>query len=130
MDGVVALLDEAREVGLRVSVDGDLLRIRGSKVNAAFAEQLRACKPDILALLNDEREREVLYRVDMFRPQVPETGPIPFLVFAAAIAPRTCPACGKRLRSTERYRCGLFADAARRVVLQSETRLRLDDPAS
>jgi hypothetical protein len=121
VDGVVlALLEEAEAAGLRVSVDGNTLRIRGPKTGAPIAQQLTARKPEVLALLSDGRERAIRVRVDAFRPQVPETGPIPFLVMTPSIVPGACLSCGESLDRTERYRCGLCAEAARRVIAEAQ----------
>jgi hypothetical protein len=50
MDGLT-LLQHARAVGLRVSVDGDLLRVRGPRHAEPVALQLIANKPAVLAVL-------------------------------------------------------------------------------
>jgi hypothetical protein len=122
MDGVVAdLLADAAAAGLHVSVDGETLRIRGPKAGALIAQQLAAHKPVVLALLTDTREAAIRERMTAFRPQVPETGPIPFLSLAPSIAPGTCLSCGEPLAAGERHRCELCAVAARRVVAEVET---------
>ena len=54
MDGL-RLLMEAREAGLSVEVDGDLLRVRGPKRLEPLALRLLACKPNILAALGTSR---------------------------------------------------------------------------
>ena len=126
MDGVVLdLLDEAREAGLRISMDGDQLKIRGPKSRATTAEALRARKPEVLALLHDERERAIQERMDTFRPLVPLTGPIPFLAMTPSIAPGACLSCGDSLASGDRLRCDLCADAARRVIAEVDAERRL-----
>ena len=50
MDGV-ALLDRAREAGVRVEADGDRLIVRGPGAAEGLAKQLLAHKPDVLAAL-------------------------------------------------------------------------------
>ena len=130
MDGVArSLLREAASAGLRISVEGDVLRVRGPKTGAPIAEQLAAHKPAVLALLTSEREQAIRLRVDAFRSQVPERGPIPFLAMTLTIAPGACPSCGDPLGADERYRCGLCAEAARRVLAEVRVGRRLSDCA-
>jgi hypothetical protein len=125
VDGVVRdLLREAAAAGLRVSVEGETLRIRGPKAGAPIAEQLAAHKPAVLALLTSEREQAIRHRIDAFRAQVPERVAIPFLVLTATIAPRACPSCGESIGVQERLRCALCAEAARRVLAEHEAGCR------
>ena len=121
---VIDLLDEAREAGLRLSANGDQLKIRGPKSRAPLVAQLTARKPDVLAMLSDEREQRIHLRMDVFRPQVPVTGPIPLLVMTPTITPGACLSCGECMSSPDRLRCELCAEAARRVVEEAEHALR------
>jgi hypothetical protein len=125
VDGVVAdLLAEAEAAGLRIAVDGETLRIRGPKGGASIAQQLAARKPAVLALLTDTWEAAIRDRMAAFRPQVPETGPIPFLTMTPSLAPQACLSCGESLTAGERHRCELCAEAVRRVLAEVEAERR------
>ena len=119
MDGVARhLLREAEAAGLRISVEGEVLRVRGPKAGASVAEQLAAHKPEVLALLTSEKEQAIQRRMDAFRAQIPERGAIPFLVVTPTIAPGACPSCGEAIGVPAHLRCALCAEAARRVLAE------------
>ena len=63
------LISEARDAGLTITVDGDLLVIRGPKSAASLARRLIDSKAEVLALLHNSRPhvrppplRDVLHR--------------------------------------------------------------------
>jgi len=91
MDGL-ALLDEARAVGLTVTADGDRLVIRGPRTAAAIADRLVGAKPAVIAALTgrqcDLPERENGVWWDDRVPE--ESAPILHLPPQQRIAPRAC----------------------------------------
>jgi len=47
----VGLLNEAAAAGLRLRLDGDLLKVSGSKAAAGIVERIRAAKAEVVAAL-------------------------------------------------------------------------------
>lgn len=116
MASVASLLDRARTFGLVVRVENDLLVVRGPRRYEHIARQLFANKPGVMALLAAE-EAGVSWRVAAMRAQIPELGPIPFLVARAdPIQPGACLSCGAPLPGHRTIRCPMCAVAARMVV--------------
>ena len=113
----VELVGTLRTVGASLAVDGDRLLVRPK---AALTPKLRVAlserKMEVLALLASE-EAEVAWRSAVMRPQVPECGPIPFLV-ARSVPSQDgrCLSCGDLLAGDRRYRCGLCVEAALRLL--------------
>jgi hypothetical protein len=129
MAGVIAaLLTEATAAGLVIEADGNDLIIRGSARHRDLARQLLDQKPLVLQQLAFQRERAIQVRVDAFRPQVPLTGPIPFLAMTPTIARGCCLSCGDLLAEPDTQRCELCAEAARRVIAEVEQRRRERNP--
>lgn len=58
MGSVTDLLDEARDAGLEVRLDGDRLVVRGVRSAAAVARRLLARKPEVVAALAEWSESE------------------------------------------------------------------------
>ena len=116
MDRVTVVLAEAREAGLTVRADADLLVVRGPKSQELLARQLLAQKPQVLALLKAE-DAELEWRMTAMRPQVPRSGPIPFLVAreTTRMAGR-CLSCGDPLTPGRAVRCARCASAAQMVL--------------
>ena len=111
MDGVI-VLREARLAGLTVTTDGSQVMVHGPRVLEPVAKRLLAEKPRVLAVLL--YEREVTWRTDAMRRQVPADGLIP-LFMARVDVPRpigSCCSCGDALRPDDRYRCSPCAAAA------------------
>jgi hypothetical protein len=59
MGSVADLLDEARDAGLEVRLDGDRLAVRGTRSAAAVARRLLDRKPEVAAALGVRTESEV-----------------------------------------------------------------------
>ncbi len=115
------LLAEARAAGLTVEADGGRLVVRGSKAQGALVQRLLADKAGVLAILAEEWEAEVAWRVAVMAPQIPATGTIPFMVARTCQAgPADCLSCGDPREAGQRYRCRACAEAARRVVAADE----------
>ena len=63
------VLEEAHRRGLTITPEGGDLRIRpGRLVTSEFANRLRACKPELLALLMGDRTPEAPELVKPYRP--------------------------------------------------------------
>ncbi len=81
-----ALLEEIRLLGVDVQVNGDRLRLRPAcRLTPEFVEKLRACKPELLAVLRRE-ERHDSERVGPWQPPG---------------NPRRCPSCGGGLQPND-----------------------------
>lgn len=52
-------------------------------------------------------DEDVEWRVQAMLPQIPENGPVPFLIATEAVAPQAgcCLSCGEPLGADDRYRC-------------------------
>jgi hypothetical protein len=117
----VSLLEEARAAGLEVRTEGDQLVVRGPKRLATLALRVLDHKPAILAILEDVGE-PIAWRMAAMRPQVPPSGPIPYLVAVAGLpardTPGTCLSCGDAISPPRRYRCGPCVTAVERVLAE------------
>ena len=79
----------------------------------------------LLAVLAHEQAR----RERTMRSQVPEEGPIPFLMVIDGPHPRgRCASCGEALTPSERYRCGACMRAAIAVLADADSARATDDP--
>ncbi|MGE5618092.1 MAG: hypothetical protein ACM3US_02410 [Sphingomonadaceae bacterium] len=133
---VIELVADLSRRGLILEVAGNKLKIRGPRplLTPNVLEVLREHKPEIVRLLSQKEgtdgrnaavdaavsgpgaqpvaqppqplDPEVAWRVEIMRPQVPRTGPIPFLV-ARDVAPQPdcCLSCGDPLPEGRHYRC-------------------------
>lgn len=111
-DTAVSLLAEARAAGLEVRLEAERLVVRGPRSRKALAERLLARKGEVLTALAGEDEA-VAWRAAAMRPQVPGTGPIPFLIAREeAPAPGRCLSCGDPLGRDRGHRCGPCIRAA------------------
>ncbi len=112
----VELLATLTGSGCRVLGCGDRLCVSGPS-SVRLTPQLRAAiteqKSELLKLLAED-EYEVRWRADAMRPQIPATGPIPFLVarFGQGTGASSCLSCGDPLTPGNRYRCGPCVKAA------------------
>jgi hypothetical protein len=119
------LLEEARNVGLSVQVDGERLVVRGAKDYEELAVQHLERKAEVLAALANDEERAIAERMEVLRPLVPLSGPIPFLlVWQETTQPGQCLSCGEPLRQDDRYRCRRCVVAVRRVLTEVEQKRR------
>lgn len=116
MGDVTALLTEAQHAGLEVRSDGARLVVRGPRSAEPLARRLLARKPEVLARLAADDEA-VAWRVAVMRPQVPASGPIPFLTIRE-VGPTSdgCLSCGDPLNEEGRIRCSPCERAVWRVL--------------
>ena len=58
-------------------------------------------------------EAEINWRVEAILPQIPDTGPIPFLVARECVEPEAgcCQSCGESLREGDAFRCAACSRA-------------------
>jgi hypothetical protein len=120
MGDVQILIAEAWASGLRVSVDGERLVVRGPRRAERVALQLIEREAEVRAAVDAEAEA-LVWRVEAMRPRVPARGPIPFLVVReVAVQPDCCLSCGDPLEADHRYRCGPCARAT--ALLLNEIR--------
>lgn len=118
----VELLEEARTAGLSVGVDGERLVVRGARVHEELARQLLERKAEVLGALARDEERAIDERMEVLRPLVPRSGPIPFLLVMQqeTTQPGQCLSCGAPLGSGDRYRCRPCVIAVQRVIAEVE----------
>ena len=115
------LLEEARAAGFRVRAEEDRLVVRGPTAQKTLVDRILADKAEVLAVLADEAEAEVAWRVAVMAPQIPATGTIPFMVARTCqTGPADCLSCGDPMEEGQRYVCRACAEAARRVVAADE----------
>jgi hypothetical protein len=121
----VNLLRQAREAGLRVTAQGDLLVVEGPRRLERLAQTLLAEKPRILLALEQE-EDAVGWRVRAMRTQMTRQGGIPLLLArpGTRFPLGACCSCGDQLGPDDRYRCGSCATAAVIVVAEAGDALR------
>ena len=122
------LLAELKRRGVELAVAGAQLRYRPKD---AVTPELRAamvgCKADLLRLLADD-DHQVRWRADAMRPQVPPTGPIPFLVVCSAPpAAGSCLSCGDPLEPGRGCRCEPCVEAVQLVLNEVREGVRRDD---
>jgi hypothetical protein len=105
VDGVT-LLRQARAAGLSVRADGDRLAVEGPRRLEPVARALLDAKPGILAALEREA-REIAWRIEAMRRQLPERGAIPLLLARNVTGrpPGSCCSCGDPLAPGDRFRC-------------------------
>ena len=108
MDGL-ALLAEARAVGLSVAAEGDRLRVRGPKSAAGVAAQLLAAKPAVLAALAGVADGGVPAEAVWWDDRVlAGSAPVLHLPPRGCVGPRAC----ARLGPCPRHAVGLACEAA------------------
>jgi hypothetical protein len=111
-----ALVAELRVRGVElVAHAGAILAWPPRSLTDAEADEVRMHRAALLAML----EGELSWRVDAMRPQVPVTGPIPFLVaqpFSHAPGPGSCISCGSPVVPAHRARCRLCLLAVQLVL--------------
>ncbi|MFM7793238.1 MAG: hypothetical protein ACKO90_35845, partial [Microcystis panniformis] len=69
---IINLMEQLRQLGCRISADGDKLRIRKTKndVPAELIQQIKINKTEILAFLNTAKDQAVTSQKDI--PKLPE----------------------------------------------------------
>jgi hypothetical protein len=125
MEGVTAVITEARAAGLDVRADADRLVIRGPRTQEHLARQLLDQKSQVLAVLEAE-DAEVAWRITVMRPQVSARGPIPLLTArSVASTPGRCTSCGDPIGPPCRYRCEPCIRAAWAVLREVRNEIEL-----
>jgi hypothetical protein len=122
VDGMT-LLEEARVAGLEVTAEGDRLIVRGPRSAESLAKTLLEHKSELIVILR-MKDAEVACRVQAMLAQIPDNGPIPFLVAREAVEPQAgcCLSCGESLGTGDRYRCtpcGRAANLALELAMSS-----------
>ncbi len=117
-----AILADLRSRDVRLHVDGDQLRARfkGRTLDPDLAAVIKANKPALIAHLQEE-ETAISWRLQAMRPQIPERGPIPFLVATSGVppSPSACPSCGEAFTPTgSSPRCRRCTVAVQRALGQ------------
>jgi hypothetical protein len=113
------LIIELETRGVLIEAAGGRLRVDAPKgvITPELREALAACKAEVLAILNTP-EDEIEWRVEAMLPQIPDIGPIPFLVArpTEAIGANCCHSCGDSLNGTAGYVCGPCGQAKHRAL--------------
>src|ERR1051325_5948136 len=118
------LIRTLEERGVRLEAQDDRLRYYpASAVSPELRESLIEHKAEVIALLKTGDE-EIAWRVAAMLGQIPDKGPIPFLVAREAVQPQAgcCLSCGEVLAADDRYRCtpcGRAANLALELVMSS-----------
>ena len=113
------LLMELRSRGVLLEPAGDRLKIdapRGS-ITPELREALAACKSEVLAILTLDDD-EIAWRVKVMLPQIPDSGPIPFLVARQTEERRSncCHSCGDSMEGYSGYLCGPCSRATNQAI--------------
>jgi hypothetical protein len=112
------LLTELDVRGVLIETTGGRLRVDAPKgaITPELREVLMACKAEVLAILNTPDD-EIEWRVEGMLSQIPNVGPIPFLVAkpTEAIEPNCSHSCGNCLNGTKGYVCGPCTQAKHRA---------------
>jgi hypothetical protein len=113
------LLIELRSRGVLIEPAGDRLKVDAPKgvITQELREALAACKSEVLAILAVD-DHEIAWRVDAMLPQIPDKGPIPFLVARVDSQSQAgyCLSCGELLNGNDLYRCTLCSRAANKAL--------------
>ncbi|MDP9353920.1 MAG: hypothetical protein M3R02_01300, partial [Chloroflexota bacterium] len=113
------LFADLRARGIHLELAGDQLRCRADVgiLTSDLAAIIKTHKSALIAHLREE-EVAVAWRLHAMREQIPERGPIPFLVAVPNVAPApdTCLSCGDPIElGGYVQRCRLCAAAAVRA---------------
>ncbi len=116
------LLADLRARGVHLDVAGDQLRCRADAgvLTPALAVTIKTHKPALLAQLQEE-ETAITWRLHAMQQQIPECGPVPFLVAVSGVppSPNICPSCGEPFTPTgSSPRCRRCTVAAQRALGQ------------
>ena len=113
------LIIELEARGAQIEATGDRLRVDAPKgaITLELREALAACKAEVLAILNIPDD-EIAWRIKAMLPQIPDVGPIPFLVAKPmeAIEPNCCHSCGDCLNGINGYVCGPCSQAKHQAI--------------
>lgn len=116
----LTLLQEAREAGLRVAVQGDQLVVQGPRRLESIARRILAQKAEVVQALT--LEQEVAWRTDAMHSQMTAAGPTPLLLARREVArpPGSCCSCGDALEPDQRYRCRPCVAAAATILMPGQ----------
>lgn len=113
------------------------MRASSSDKNTRGDELTELTKPDLSAELEGSvsfvsdqpleyrgSDEDIEWRVQAMLPQVPDSGPVPFLIAREAVEPQAgcCLSCGEPLGLDDRYRCtpcGRAANLALELAMSS-----------
>ena len=113
------LISTLRESGVSLETSGDRLIVDAPKgaVTPELKEALSMHKSEILAILH-MAENEIAWRVEVMLPQIPNVGPLPFLVARKGVEfdPNTCHSCGDLLEDGSGYVCGYCSRATHQAI--------------
>lgn len=89
----------------------------GTCQRVEYPENLQA-RSDVVPVTSPISEPEIQWRVEVMLSQIPDKGPLPFLVAREAVEPQAgcCLSCGDPLNSGEAYRCAHCSRAANVAV--------------
>ena len=113
------LIEELLSRGVLIEAEGERLRLDAPK--GALTPELRSVladrKLEIIALLRAS-DAEVARRAEVMLPQIPDNGPVPFLVAREAVEPQDgcCLSCGDPLNQGDANRCGYCGRAANLAI--------------
>ena len=126
------LLIELRSRGVLIEPAGDRLKVDAPKgaITTELRDALAACKSEVLAILIVD-DVEINWRVKAMLPQIPDKGPIPFLVARSEIHTglNCCHSCGDSLNDNPGYICGACSRAKHRaleIAMSKGIKSRLD----
>ena len=108
------LMRTLEERGIRLEAcGGRLLYHPASALPPELRESLIEHKTEVIALLKTGDD-EIAWRVAAMSRQIPDKGPIPFLVAREAVEPQAgcCLSCGDPLGKGDAYRCAACSRAA------------------
>lgn len=116
------LIEELRSRGVLIEDAGDRIRVdapRGT-LTPQLCLVLADRKPEILALLRTG-DAEIAWRTAAMLPQIPNTGPLPFLIACEAVEPQAgyCLSCGNLLNQGNANRCAACRRAANLAIEMS-----------
>lgn len=113
------LLVELRSRGVLLEPAGDRLKIDAPKgsITPELREALAECKSEVLAILALDDD-EIAWRVKVMLSQIPDSGPIPFLVARQTDERRSdcCHSCGDSLNGNPGYVCGFCGRAKAEAI--------------
>jgi TubC N-terminal docking domain len=107
------LVKTLQERGIRLEVCQDRLRYYpASALSPELRESLIEHKVEVLALLKTA-DNEIAWRVAAMSQQIPDRGPLPFLVARKSVEAHAgcCLSCGELLSSGDAYRCAACSRA-------------------
>lgn len=107
------LMRTLEQRGIRLEASGGRLRYHpASALPSDLRESLIEHKVEVLALLKTENP-EVAWRVAAMSRQIPDRGPLPFLVARKSVEAQAgcCLSCGDPLKQGDAYRCAACSRA-------------------